>query len=235
MARQADPRYQRVRRALVSAVFELAGRKPAETITVSELAQAAGVSRASFYGHSSSPSALLADALVAELRPALDHLADELGHAGADHPKLWREIYLTCLRHVAEHAGVYRVLVVGDQAAFSALAAYFEEAARSYVEAFAPRLDGPPATRLWVEMAVAQQAADMVAVIKAWLATGMADPPEAVVETYLTLAPPWQLARPDDRGLISLRRSRAPRARGDARPKAQPDDADDARSAEAAP
>ena len=48
-----------------------------------------------------------------------------------------------------------------------------------------------------------------IAMIKAWLDTDLADPPEVVIDTYLTLAPPWQLARPDETGHIAMRRVRS--------------------------
>lgn len=58
-------------------------------------------------------------------------------------------------------------------------------------------------------MAISQQVYNLVAVVVAWLRTGMEESPESVVNTYLTLAPPWQLARFEDGGTLSLKRSRA--------------------------
>jgi AcrR family transcriptional regulator len=51
---EEDPRYLRVRASLVAALFELAAEVPADEISVSQLASAAGVSRTTFYSHSSS-------------------------------------------------------------------------------------------------------------------------------------------------------------------------------------
>ncbi len=205
--RADDPRYQRVRGRLVEAIFELAGSRPAETVGVSELTSAAGVSRAAFYGHAASPAALLSDALIAELRPSLDVLAEQMSHPGVDYIGLWRQIYLTLLDHVRTHRAVYEVITARESAVSSALTTYFEEAATMYVMDIVDQIEGPPMTALWVVMAINQQAHNMLAVIRSWILTGLADPPETVVDTYLTLAPPWQLARPDDRGRISLHRA----------------------------
>mgnify|MGYP000965533580 CR=1 FL=1 len=73
---EEDPRYLRVRASLVSALFELAAEVPADEISVSQLASAAGVSRTTFYSHSSSPAQLLADTLVDRLAPIerLEHV-----------------------------------------------------------------------------------------------------------------------------------------------------------------
>lgn len=204
-----DPRYQRVRRQLVDAVLLLSGQRPAESITVAELTSAAGVSRAVFYAHAGSPAALLADVLIAELRTGLDGLAEQMSHAGVDYVALWRRIYLTLLEHVREHRAVYEVLTLQESAVTSALVSYFEETARQYVSAITSLLAEPPAGELWAAMAINQQAHNMIAVIRSWIVTGLVDPPETVVDVYLTLAPPWQLARPDADGRISLRRTRS--------------------------
>ncbi len=204
-----DPRYQRVRQQLVTALLELAGARPAESITVAELAAAAGVSRATFYAHGTSPAALLADTLIAELRPRLDALAEQMDHPGADYAGLWRRIYQEVLEHVLDHRAIYEVLTARQSAVSSALTRYFEEAAGRYVHAIARVMTGPPAPPLWTAMAISVQAHTMIAVIHAWITTGMTAAPEEVVDSYLTLAPPWQLARPDADGTITLRRSRA--------------------------
>lgn len=204
-----DPRYRRVRQLLVAALLELAGTRPAETITVAELTASAGVSRAAFYGHASSPARLLAEVLIGELRPRLDTLAEQMGRDQADYVELWRSIYLALLEHVGRHAAVYTVLTAHESAVSSALTSYFEEAASRYVEAMNARLAGPPLGELWTVMAVSQQAHNMIAVIHAWILTGLRDSPEHVVEVYLTLAPPWQLARPDADGRVSLKRIRS--------------------------
>lgn len=205
----SDPRFQRVRRQLVDAVLLLGGQRPAESITVAELTSAAGVSRAVFYAHASSPAALLADVLIAELRTGLDGLAEQMSRPGADYVALWRRIYLTLLDHVQAHRAVYEVLTTQESAVTSALVSYFEEAARQYITAITALLTEPPTGELWAAMAINQQAHNMIAVIRSWIVTGLVDPPETVVDVYLTLAPPWQLARPDADGRISLRRTRS--------------------------
>lgn len=203
-----DPRYRRVRQQLTAALLDLAGTRPAETIAVSELTAAAGVSRAAFYGHAASPAALLADVLIEELQPRFDDLAEQMSRPGADYVGIWREMYLALLDHVGEHRAVYEILTSHESAVSSALTSYLEHASRCCVVAVTSRFEGPPPTELWTSMAINQQAHNMLAVIRAWIGTGLSDPPETVVDTYLTLAPPWQLARSED-GPISLRRVRS--------------------------
>jgi AcrR family transcriptional regulator len=207
-----DPRYQRVRAKLTAAVLELAAERPADTITVSELTKAAGVSRAVFYSHAGSPADLLADVLFAELRPRLDGFAAELGEATADHAGLWRRLYLALLDHVQAHRGVYFRIAADSPGVLGRLSAYFEEAAARHVAAVAAHFPGGGPAGLWRALAVQQAAAGSVALITTWASTGFAESPEAVVDTYLSLAPPWQLAKPDADGVIRLRRHHGPAA-----------------------
>ncbi len=207
-----DPRYRRVRQQLVGALLRMAGQQPAQSISVKELTAAAGVSRASFYAHASTPAGLLAETLIAELRPGLTQLSGEFGRAGADHGALWRRTYLALLDHVAEHREVYRVISSGESPVSSALTRFFEEVTGGYVQVVAAHLVAPPATPLWRTMATTQQAHSMLAVVHAWILTGFADAPDDVVDTYLSLAPPWQLARADASGQISLHRARISRS-----------------------
>lgn len=203
-----DARFRRVGAQLRAAVQELAAARPAETITVSELTAAAGVSRAVFYRHAASPAELLAVALIEDLKPSFDALADEMGRPGADYAELWRRVYMALLDHVRRREGVYRVLTAEPSRVSRALEAYFEAASVRYVGAVVEHLAPEPPPTLWSHMAVAQAARDMMAVITAWVRTDMVDSPELVVDTYLTLAPPWQLAKPDAAGRITLRRGR---------------------------
>lgn len=205
---EEDPRYLRVRASLVAALFELAAEVPADEISVSQLASAAGVSRTTFYSHSSSPAQLLADTLVDRLAPRLDVLADEMTVPGVEYVELWREAYTVLLEHVREHRAVYETLLATSSFALSSLMQYLESVATRSVDAVVAQFTEPHVTPLWRTMAIQQQVRGSIAMIKAWLDTGLADPPEVVIDTYLTLAPPWQLARPDETGHIGMRRVR---------------------------
>lgn len=216
-----DPRYLRVRERLSHTVLEMAASRPVETVGVSELTAAAGVSRAVFYRHASSPTALLVDVLATEIDADLLAVLDELSDPAADHRSVWRRAYLGLLRHAERRSDVYRVAGEHGSSMQSALVAHFERLIEPAVRRVTARIDdedtGRP-TELWTRIAVGQQASNMLSVMRAWVHTGLVDDAETVVDTYLSLAPPWQLARADDDGTIRLRRSRRPaptRARSD--------------------
>lgn len=61
-----DARIVRTRNGLAEAVIDLAGTTRVSRISVAELARRAGINRATFYDHYSSPSELLAETLAAE-------------------------------------------------------------------------------------------------------------------------------------------------------------------------
>lgn len=198
-----------MRKLLVTALFDLASTRPAESISVAELTAAAGVSRAAFYGHAPSPAALLAAALIAEIDPSLRASLDGMCRLGADYVEGWRRIYLDLLSHTDERQAVYRVAMSHDSSVCSALTTHFEEVTEPCIRTIRSHFDGPQPTPLWTRIAVTQQAHNMISVMRAWVTSELVDPPEDVVDTYLSLAPPWQLARADEHGTISLRRSRS--------------------------
>lgn len=206
---RSDPRFRRVRERLIRVILDMAGSRPPESISVSELTTAAGVSRAVFYAHATSPASLLADALIAEIEPSLQASLDQLALPNADYVALWRQIYLDLLEHGRAHEAVFRMITEHESSVYSMLIAYLEAATEPCIRVILTHIDGPEPSPLWTRIAVSQQAHNMMSVLRAWLLTDLADPPDAVVDTYLTLAPPWQLGRADAEGHISLRRTRS--------------------------
>ena len=191
---QDDPRYKRVRAALVSVLVELAKERNVDDISVSELTGRAGVARQTFYKHAPSPAHFLADYLTGQLEPHFSALAKLLGD-------------VAIMEVIARDPEIYsQVFVKNTSSSVRALfATRLEEVFRTYVADFAARLEWQ-ATDLWVEMAVSQQLHNMIAIITAWLRTGMSASAREVVATYLTLAPPWQLVHLNESGKASMPR-----------------------------
>lgn len=209
-----DPRFQRIRAKLTDALLTLAAQKPAEQINVSELTSAAHVSRTTFYKHAESPAAFLAQHLIDQLNPKMAPLANLLDDTGPGYLLRWRQVHLDLLEHVRENEGVYVHVFTADgqSVVLAMLSAFFQNIFSSYVYAFRTHIDGPQPSDLWTEMAISQQVHNTIAVISSWLRTGMQDTPEEVVAAYISLVPPWQLARFSESGRTSLRRARGPEA-----------------------
>ena len=202
-----DPRYQRIRSKLTDAILTLAAQKPAEQISVSELTEAAGVSRTTFYKHSSSPSSFLAEHLISALAPQMEPIAHLLDQPGPGYLLQWREIHLALLEHVAANHRVYNhVLPEGGQSVVLAMiTSYFDALFEEFVRDFVRHVEGPVPSELWIQMASSQQVHNTIAMVQSWLKTGMAEDPDEVVAAYFSLLPPWQVAHISELGRSTLR------------------------------
>src|SRR5260370_16208378 len=83
MADHTDPRIIRTAQACAQAIMELASQRPVSQITVADLADRAGVTRATFYHHYSSPLELLIQVLYADLERG--HRREEARRAEGRH------------------------------------------------------------------------------------------------------------------------------------------------------
>jgi AcrR family transcriptional regulator len=122
--RRTDPRISRTDQALAQAIVELAGQQPVSRITVADLADQAGVTRATFYSRYSSPLELLIEVLYADLE-RVHRLEDARRAEGrysdvqmlrlatgdvADHVERFMAVYQHALHDPADD-GVYGALV----------------------------------------------------------------------------------------------------------------------------
>ncbi|WP_089104979.1 TetR/AcrR family transcriptional regulator [Streptomyces hyaluromycini] len=119
-----DPRITRTVRAFEQAVVELASERPVSQITVAELADRAGVTRATFYNRYSTPLDPLIQVLYDDLERAHreeDALRAQGGHSAqellrlatagvADHVERFMDVYRNSLADPAD-SGVYEALV----------------------------------------------------------------------------------------------------------------------------
>ncbi len=124
MADRTDPRITRTDQALTQAIVELASQRPVSQITVADLADRAGVTRATFYNRYGSPLELLIQVLYADLDRG--HRLEEARRAEggysaaqmlrlatgdvADHVERFMAVYQHALRDPADN-GVYEALV----------------------------------------------------------------------------------------------------------------------------
>ena len=121
---RTDPRISRTDQALAQAIVELAAQQPVSRITVADLADQAGVTRATFYNRYSSPLELLIQVLYADLE-RVHRLEDARRAEGrysavqmlrlatgdvADHVERFMAVYQHSLHDPADD-GVYEALV----------------------------------------------------------------------------------------------------------------------------
>lgn len=184
---RTDPRVTRTISALRQAVVELAALRPVSQITVAELAERAGVTRATFYNRYNTPLAPLIEALHADLETG--HRREEQRRvAGDPGPELLRLATAEVADHVERFADVYRHAIddPADRGVYDALVRHFADYALAFLARTAG--SGPPDVSHPV---VAQFLAHGFAgAIRAWLG----DPSvtkDDLVAAAVACAPAW--------------------------------------------
>ena len=156
-----DARIVRTRRSLQHALFELARERAIDDVSVSDIAERAGVNRSTFYQHYSDKETLLADALdiVAEEAGAqlegIDHWSDEPPQA-----------LLDFLAHIEAHAALYARVFL--EPGYGVVVARLREHVRAVVEDIAGQSE-PQVANVPLEVVAAGVAGSIVGVIGAWL------------------------------------------------------------------
>jgi AcrR family transcriptional regulator len=163
-----DPRVQRTRDRLRTALLSLAAQSEPGAVTVSTVARRAGVNRATVYQHYADLDALIADAMES----AVAHVARCAALCPLDAPRdRAPEPLVDLFGHVADSAVLYRRMLSDHGSArftnrlrgrlAEELAARFEEGARP------PGFDGVP-----VRTHAAYLAGALVGVIADWVGVG---------------------------------------------------------------
>ncbi len=187
-----DARIVRTRAALHDAIMELAAQKPIPSITVSELANLAGINRVTFYKHFATPAETLGSALSLELDPAREQFA--LSHAtpSGDPVEVFRETVNEILDHIERHRELYLLAIntPQDGTVPNLLADYFTETLIHYLEQ-RTRLD-PPLSQIDATVAARFFAHGLVGAIKAWVLSGTSDR-EPFLHSVAAFSPEWWL------------------------------------------
>ncbi|WP_084125863.1 TetR/AcrR family transcriptional regulator [Demequina sp. NBRC 110054] len=197
-----DPRFARSAAALETAVLQLAAERPIEDLSVSEIARAAHVSRATFYNHAESPEELLGRVLSAGLDTVR---ANFLGSfVEGDLLTEWRNSESALLAHVEEHQDVYRMALAPTKAnrgtAMSAmLARHIEGSLLEFAERSAPHRVNDPEERLRLEMEVAFTSHGLVGALRAWLMSPEPRDRDAASDFLIEATPRYWFALADSK------------------------------------
>ena len=108
-----DARILNTAAALRTAILTLASAKPISRITVSDVTREAGINRATFYAHYSSPSELLANTLITELDEVRSADAELRANGDVDANLVTRQAIVGTAGHIDRHLAIYR-LALGD-------------------------------------------------------------------------------------------------------------------------
>jgi AcrR family transcriptional regulator len=190
-----DARQARSRRLLHDAVLELATTTDVAELTVTRVAEAAGVQRSTFYAHATDPPALLRSALLEELDALRAELLDDPDRPAAEAAgRTTRRV----AQHVRDHAEIYRRGLADDAGAGSLHAMLSDHfltsgrglLARDRVRLPLPRVAGVAARRL-DDAAARFVAQGTVGVLRTWLELPGRPSVPAFERMYATLLPTW--------------------------------------------
>jgi AcrR family transcriptional regulator len=186
--RTDDPRVTRTAEACEKAVVELASERPVSQVTVAELAQRAGVTRATFYNHYSSPLDVLLRVLFADLEEA--HRVEEEQRAEGMYSaaEMLRLTIVGVADHIERFQRVYHHAVTdpADSAVYEALVQHFTD----YATAFIARSESaqlPGTNRVIITRFVAH---GFAGAIRAWLSDETLTKTD-LVDATVSCAPVW--------------------------------------------
>jgi AcrR family transcriptional regulator len=183
-----DPRITRTNLAFERAILELAAQQPVSRITVAELAERAGTTRATFYNRYGSPLELLVEVLSADLDRG--HAVEVRRRARGDlsAPELLRLATDGVVDHVERFRPVYQ-RALGDPAGRGVHGALVRHFA-GYSLAFIARCTHPGRPRANPELIAQFVANGFAGAITAWLGDDSISRQD-LVDAVISCAPAW--------------------------------------------
>lgn len=184
-----DARIVQTTKSLHAAIVELASAAPVSTITVADVTRAAGINRATFYSHATSPGGLLTDVLTPELDAirAADLALRETATGGA--VEITRKGMERVVDHVVKYRDIYRLALPDplDASTHRVLANHFEVSSLLHFE---NRISDTLPEGLAPALAAGFIAHGLVGVIENWL-TGKRTSRKVLVDNIMLLVPEW--------------------------------------------
>ena len=189
-----DPRITRTTQAFERAIVDLAAERPVSRITIAELADRAGVTRATFYNRYSTPLDLLIQVLYADLERGHRLEEERRAQGGYSPRRLLRLATADVADHVERFMAVYRHALgdPADSGVYDALVRHFSDYAMGFM-ARGEHPGLPDANRQVIAQFMAQ---GFAGAIRAWL-----DDPSVtkddLVDASVACAPAWWSADAD--------------------------------------
>lgn len=168
--------------------MELARERPVSQITVAELAERAGVTRATFYNHYGTPLELLIGVLLADLERAHQLEEDRRAAGGYSAAEMLRLTTADVADHIERFKALYQHAVgdPADGAVYEALVRHFTD----YAQAFIARSTHPQLPHKNHQVIARFVAHGFAGAIKAWLSDDAVSKAD-LVDAAVASAPVW--------------------------------------------
>jgi AcrR family transcriptional regulator len=185
---RTDPRITRTEQAFMRAIVELAAQRPVSQITVADLAERAGVTRATFYNRYGSPLELLIQVLYADLERGHRLEEERRADGGYSPAQLLRLATAEVADHVERFRAVYRHALhdPADRGVYEALTRHFTDYSLAFI-AQCTHPDLPAANHRVIAEFVAH---GFAGAIKAWLGDDSVTKAD-LVDAAVACAPAW--------------------------------------------
>ena len=184
--KRLDPRVVSTRQMLRDALVSLIEEKGFDAITIQDIADRAGLNRATFYLHYRDKQELL----VKSLRDAIDELMADIGASTGEQGQLVPDGSLRPIKatfeHVAQHARFYRVMMSaeGVPSFIAGVRDYMAEITLRWLTALQP---DPRLSRVPLEIVANSLSWSLLGVLIWWLEHDMPHPPEYMAEQFRML------------------------------------------------
>jgi AcrR family transcriptional regulator len=188
VAERIDPRIVRTAQACRGAIVELAAERPISQVTIADLAERAGVTRATFYNHYDNPLGVLMQVLLADLQRAHDLEEKRRIEGGYSAAEMLRLSIIDVADHIERFEAVYRLAVddPADGGVYEALVRHFTE----YAVAFIARCTHPGLPDSNHDVMAQFVARGFAGAIRAWLSDSSVTK-EDLVSATAACAPVW--------------------------------------------
>jgi AcrR family transcriptional regulator len=185
---RVDPRVVRTTQACRVAIVELASERPVSQIAIADLADRAGVTRATFYNHYASPLELLIEVLLTDLECAHCHEEERRAKGDLSAGEMLRLSIVDVADHIERFAAVYRQAVddPADGGVYEALVRHFTQ----YAVAFIARCAHPDLPDANHDVIAQFLAHGFAGAIKAWLSNTSVSKTD-LVDAAVACAPLW--------------------------------------------
>lgn len=177
-------------------MLELAGTRPIETVTVTEVVRLAGMTRGSFYNHAKGPTAVLAGILGKELEAAGEAFREESAVDGASRRTAFERNVIRVWEHIDARHEIYSA-GLGESLSptlYGVLTKHLETQLRGFLTdnlSIGTQGTAPEERDVLLRLYAAHAAHGAVGIIETWLRFDVTPERELLIAASVNAVPDW--------------------------------------------